>query len=257
MCSAPVRQAQVRQGASPGRFPDLGLLSSSASSWCIGNDGKAKATSGPQHQAEDQGGEDPDGLVELEDSTTMDGTTFTTPFAEKPVDGGEDHNVWIYYPITAGGGGVKKVLREKGSKSSDLYPDHPGQRQEDASFLYDERFMQTGQKRTRRSFLLAKNWQYKTVFSIRLALGHVVDRIDPKPVMHLKPFSLSLSLCFGPSSLSPTQKAFQRILHFIRNRKKITHADLQARRREATRAQKRGERSTTKTGDGAESRTWS
>ena len=92
----------------------------------IGNDGKAKATSGPQHQAEDQGGEDPDGLVELEDSTTMDGTTFTTPFAEKPVDGGEDHNVWIYYPITAGGGGVKKVLREKGSKSSDLYPDHPG-----------------------------------------------------------------------------------------------------------------------------------
>lgn len=92
----------------------------------IGNDGKAKATSGPQHQAEDQGGEDPDGLVELEDSTTMDGTTFTTPFAEKPVDGGEDHNVWIYYLITAGGGGVKKVLREKGSKSSDLYPDHPG-----------------------------------------------------------------------------------------------------------------------------------
>ena len=80
----------------------------------------------------------------MEDSTTMDGTTFTTPFAEKPVDGGEDHNVWIYYPITAGGGGVKKVLREKGSKSSDLYPDHPGQRQEDASFLYDERFMQTG-----------------------------------------------------------------------------------------------------------------
>ena len=67
-----------------------------------------------------------DGLVELEDSTTMAGTTFTTPFAEKPVDGGEDHNVWIYYPITAGGGGVKKVLREKGSKSSDLYPDHPG-----------------------------------------------------------------------------------------------------------------------------------
>ena len=92
----------------------------------IGNDGKAKATSGPQHQAEDQGGEDPDGLVELEDSTTMDGTTFTTPFAEKPVDGGEDHNVWIYFLITAAGGGVKKVLREKGSKSSDLYPDHPG-----------------------------------------------------------------------------------------------------------------------------------
>ena len=27
-------------------------------------------------------------------------TAFTTPFAEKPVDGGEDHNVWIYFLIT-------------------------------------------------------------------------------------------------------------------------------------------------------------
>ena len=93
----------------------------------IGNDGKAKATSGPQHQAEDQGGEDPDGLVELEDSTTMDGIHHALRGEARGrrrgsqcVDLLPDH-----YPITAGGGGVKKVLREKGSKSSDLYPDHP------------------------------------------------------------------------------------------------------------------------------------
>jgi len=61
--------------------------------------------------------------------------------------------------------------------------------------------------------ILAKNWQYMTVFSIRL--GHVervAGRIDPKLVMHLKPFCLSLS--FGPpSSLSSTltQQAFQRL----------------------------------------------
>ena len=122
----------------------------------------------------------------------MDGTTFTTPFAEKPVDGGEDHNVWIYYPITAGGGGVKKVLREKGSKSSDLYPDHPGNVRRTrpscttrGSCRPDEEVL---------PLVLAKNWQYKTVFSIRL--GHVADRIDPKLVMHFNDIlSLSLSLC--------------------------------------------------------------
>ena len=117
-------QAQVRQGASPGRFPDLGLLSSSASSWALGMTGRPRQ---PQDlsiklriRAE---------RIQMASSnwrTPPRWQAFTTPFAEKPVDGGEDHNVWIYYLITAGGGGVKKVLREKGSKSSDLYPDHPG-----------------------------------------------------------------------------------------------------------------------------------
>ena len=145
-------------------------------------------------------------------------TAFTTPSAEKPVDGGEDHNVWIYYPITAGGGGVKKVLREKGSKSSDLYPDHPANVRRTrpscttrGSCRPDEEVL---------PFNLAKNWQYKTVFSIRL--GHVervADRIDPKPVMHFNDILSVLVLHPHSHPLSPKQ-AFQRILHFHRNRKK-------------------------------------
>ena len=86
--------------------------------------------------------EDPEGFVETEDSITMDGTTITKPFVEKPIDG-EDHNVWIYYPITAGDGGVKKLFRKRDNKSSEFYPDHPGNVRRNGSFLY-ERFMQTG-----------------------------------------------------------------------------------------------------------------
>jgi len=88
--------------------------------------------------------DDPDGFEETEDAVTLDGTTIMKPFVEKPVDG-EDHNVWIYYPggLTDGEGGVKKLFRKKGNKSSEFYPDHPGKVRRQGSYMY-ERFMQTG-----------------------------------------------------------------------------------------------------------------
>ena len=88
--------------------------------------------------------DDPEGFVETEDSVTINGTTITKPFVEKPIDG-EDHNIWIYYPagITSLDGGVKKLFRKKGNKSSEFYPDHPGNVRRNGSFIY-ERFMQTG-----------------------------------------------------------------------------------------------------------------
>lgn len=111
-----------------------------------------------------------------------------------------------HYPITAGGGGVKKVLREKGSKSSDLYPDHPGNVMRTRPSCTTR-----GSRRPDKEVLplvLAKNWQYKTVFSIRLALGHVVDRIDPKPGMHFNDI-LSLSV-FWSSILTLIPQAFHK-----------------------------------------------
>ena len=43
------------------------------------------------------------GLTEEADSIEINGVTFQKPFVEKPVDA-EDHNVYIYYPVSAGGG---------------------------------------------------------------------------------------------------------------------------------------------------------
>ena len=78
-------------------------------------------------------------LEEFEDYIIVDGERFDKPFVEKPASG-EDHNVWIYYPRAAGGG-IKKLFRKVGDKSSNFSPDENNVRR-DGSYIY-EQFMPT------------------------------------------------------------------------------------------------------------------
>uniref|UniRef100_A0A665VUD2 Inositol hexakisphosphate and diphosphoinositol-pentakisphosphate kinase n=1 Tax=Echeneis naucrates TaxID=173247 RepID=A0A665VUD2_ECHNA len=77
-------------------------------------------------------------LVEGEDHVEVNGEIFQKPFVEKPVCA-EDHNVYIYYPTTAGGGS-QRLFRKIGSRSSVYSPESCVRKT--GSYIYEE-FMPT------------------------------------------------------------------------------------------------------------------
>uniref|UniRef100_A0A8C2WNP3 Inositol hexakisphosphate and diphosphoinositol-pentakisphosphate kinase n=1 Tax=Cyclopterus lumpus TaxID=8103 RepID=A0A8C2WNP3_CYCLU len=77
-------------------------------------------------------------LVEGEDHVEVNGEIFQKPFVEKPVCA-EDHNVYIYYPTSAGGGS-QRLFRKIGSRSSVYSPETSVRKT--GSYIYEE-FMPT------------------------------------------------------------------------------------------------------------------
>ncbi|KAF7256098.1 hypothetical protein EG68_07183 [Paragonimus skrjabini miyazakii] len=83
-------------------------------------------------------GSPPVNVVESDDSIEIDGKVFHKPFVEKPLNA-EDHNVYIYFPSSAGGGS-QRLFRKVGNLSSKYFP-HSNIRT-NGSYMYEE-FMPT------------------------------------------------------------------------------------------------------------------
>lgn len=77
-------------------------------------------------------------LIESEDHIEVNGVVFNKPFVEKPISA-EDHNIYIYYPSSAGGGS-QRLFRKIGSRSS-VYSSET-QVRKTGSYIYEE-FMPT------------------------------------------------------------------------------------------------------------------
>uniref|UniRef100_M4B6P8 Inositol hexakisphosphate and diphosphoinositol-pentakisphosphate kinase n=1 Tax=Hyaloperonospora arabidopsidis (strain Emoy2) TaxID=559515 RepID=M4B6P8_HYAAE len=107
-------------------------------------------------------GEQPGELIEHDNYVEINNVRISKPFVEKPADA-EDHNVYIYYPTSAGGGS-KRLFRKVGDRSSEFYP-HVNHVRRDASYIYEE-------------FLNTQGTDVK-VYTVGSSYGHAEARKSP------------------------------------------------------------------------------
>ena len=101
-------------------------------------------------------------IEEFDDYIVVNGVQINKPLVEKPVDA-DDHSVYIYYPMSAGGGS-KRLFRKIEDRSSEFYQ-HVNEIRREGSFIYEE-------------FIITQGTDVK-VYTVGPNYGHAEARKSP------------------------------------------------------------------------------